>query len=227
MIVSISQPTLFPWLGYYNIIKNSDIFVFLDNTKFEKRSWQMRNRIKAVSKESETEVWVRIPTKVDHSNTMIKDVLIDNKQDWEVKHVKAFKSHYGKSFDEIDFLKEMYQKNWEKLADFNIEFISKCCNFLEIETKLVRASDLDVLGKRSQLLLEICKKLDATEYLSGPTAKVYLENDKSIFEEEKIKITFHEYKHPIYKQRGNTFIEKLSILDLLFNEKKESKNYFK
>ena len=172
MIVSISQPTLFSWIGYYNIIKNSDIFVFLDNTKFEKRSWQMRNRIKAVSKESETEVWVRIPTKVDHSNTMIKDVLIDNKQDWKVKHVKAFKSHYGKGFDEIDFLKEMYQKNWEKLADFNIEFISKCCNFLEIETKLVRASDLDVLGKRSQLLLEICKKLGATEYLSGPTAKV-------------------------------------------------------
>lgn len=225
MIVSISQPTLFPWLGYYNIIKNSDIFVFLDNTKFEKRSWQMRNRIKAVSKESETEVWVRIPTKVDHSNTMIKDVLIDNKQDWRVKHVKAFKSHYGKSFDEIDFLKEMYQKNWEKLADFNIDFIKNCCKFLDIKTKLTRASQLSVSGKKSELLLNICKKLGAKKYLTSVGARDYLEKDRKIFEYSNIEIIYHNYKHTIYNQKGQKFMENLSILDLLFNEKTQAKKF--
>jgi len=225
MIVSISQPTLFSWLGYYNIIKNSDIFVFLDNTKFEKRSWQMRNRIKAVSKESETEVWIRIPTKVDHSNTLIKDVLIDNKQDWWVKHVKAFKSHYGMNFDEIDFLKEMYQKNWEKLADFNIEFIKNCCKFLDIKTKLTRASQLSVFGKKSELLLNICKKLGAKKYLTSVGAKDYLEKDRKIFEDSNIEIIYHNYKHPIYNQKGQKFMENLSILDLLFNEKTQAKKF--
>jgi len=62
MIVSISQPTLFPWLGYYNIIKKSDVFVFLDNIKFEKRSWQMRNKLKSISSGAELETWIRIPT---------------------------------------------------------------------------------------------------------------------------------------------------------------------
>jgi len=227
LIISIIQPALFPWLGYFDIINKSDIFVFFDNVKFEKRNWQMRNKLKVLTKNSESWIWINIPTKDISQKTLIKDALIDNSKDWKSKHLHMFLSHYGNDANDIQFLLDLYEKNWEKICDFNIEFISKCCNFLEIETKLVRACDLDVLGKRSQLLLEICKKLGATEYLSGPTAKVYLENDKSIFEEEKIKITFHEYKHPIYKQRENTFIEKLSILDLLFNEKKESKNYFK
>ena len=98
MIVSISQPTLFPWIGYFNIIKNSDFFVFLDNVKFEKRSWQMRNKLKAVSKEGESEVWIRIPTTLKTSDTLIKDVLIDNNQNWKEKHLKAFKSHF-KAFE--------------------------------------------------------------------------------------------------------------------------------
>jgi len=227
LIVSIIQPPLFPWLGFFDIIKKSDVFVFFDNVKFEKRNWQMRNKIKVLTKNDESWIWVSMPTKDVTQETLIKDALIDNTKDWKTKHLHTFHSHYGKDVDDIQFLLDMYDKNWGKICDFNIEFISKCCEFLEIESKMVRASELQVVGKRSQLLLEICKKLKATEYLSGPTAKIYLEEDKSIFEQEKIKISYHDYKHPIYKQRGKTFIEKLSILDLLFNEKKGSGNYFK
>ena len=227
MIVSIIQPALFPWLGFFDIIKKSDFFVFFDNVKFEKRNWQMRNKIKVLTKNDESWIWLNIPTREVSQTTMIKDALIDNAKDWKIKHLHTFRSHYGNDVDDISFLLRMYEKNWDKICDFNIEFISKCCEYLEIDTELVRASDLDVSGKRSQLLLEICKKLNATEYLSGPTAKVYLENDKSIFEQANIKISYHDYEHPTYEQRGKTFIEKLSILDLLFNKKNESKEYFK
>ncbi|MFZ1077871.1 MAG: WbqC family protein [Nitrosotalea sp.] len=225
MIVSISQPTLFPWLGYFSIIKNSDVFVFLDNVKFEKRSWQMRNKLKAISGDQESEVWIRIPTRLEKTDTMIKDVLIDNTQDWKRKHINAFRSNYGKDYAEIDFLQKMYEKDWEKLAEFNITFIRECCQFLGIRTKLVRASDLSVEGKKSQLLLNICKNFSATEYLSTVGSKEYLENDKNMFEIENIKISYHEYVHPIYRQKGNTFIEKMSILDLLFNEKENSMKF--
>lgn len=225
MIVSISQPTLFPWIGYFNIIKSSDVFVFFDNVKFEKRSWQMRNRIKAISKNDEIPVWVRIPTRLNETNTLIKDVTIDNSQDWKTKHFNAFRTHYGKSFEEIVFIKEMYLKNWERLADFNIEFITNCCKFLEIRTKLVKASDYNVSGKKSHLLLNICKELGATEYLTSIGAKNYLENDKNIFEKENIKITYHNYKHPIYRQKGKKFLENLSVLDLLFNERSRAKEF--
>ncbi len=73
------------------------------------------------------------------------------------------------------------------------------------------------------MLLDICKKLNATKYLSGPTAKIYLENDKEIFEKEGIEIKYHDYKHPIYNQCGKKFLEKLSVLDLIFNEKENAK----
>lgn len=225
MIVSISQPTLFPWIGYFNLIKKSDLFVFFDIVKFEKRSWQMRNRIKKLDKYGEGEVWVRIPTRLEKSNMLIKDVLIDNTQKWKNKHVTAFRSHYGSNYDKINFLKQIYSKNWDKLADFNIEFITQCCKFLDIKTKLLRASNLEVVGKKSSLLLNICKKLDATEYLTTIGAKDYLENDSDIFKKENIRISYHNYKHPIYRQRGKIFIEQLSVLDLLFNELDNSKQF--
>ena len=138
-----------------------------------------------------------------------------------------FHSHYGKDMDTIEFLLDLYNKRWEKICDFNVNFISKCCKYLSINTKLVRASELEVIGKRSELLVNICKKFGATEYISGPTAKVYLEDDKHMFEKEKINITYHDYHHPEYKQRGKKFMEKLSILDLLFNEQTEAQEYFK
>jgi len=227
MIVSIIQPALFPWMGYFDIIKKSDVFVFFDNVKFEKRNWQMRNKIKILNKNEESWIWISMPTKNITHETLIKDAQIDNSNNWKAKHLNMFHSHYGKDVEDIEFLLEMYETRWEMICDFNVKFISRCCDFLEIDTKLVRASDLDVSGKRSQLLVNICKKLGATEYLSGPTAKVYLEDDKHIFEKEKIDITYHDYSHPKYKQRGKTFMEKLSILDLLFNGKKESGKYFK
>jgi len=225
MIVAISQPTLFPWLGYFNIIKNCDVFVFLDNVKFEKRSWQMRNRLKMVVKENESELWINIPTSLEKTDTLIKDVKIDNNQKWKTKHLNTFQGLYGKDYREIIFLLDMYKIDWEKLVEFNINFIKNCCKYLDIDTKLIRASTLSVQGKKSELLLNICKKLSATEYLSTIGSKEYLENDKQLFDNENIKITYHQYKHPVYKQKGKKFLEKLSILDLLFNEKKNSKKF--
>ena len=135
MIVGIAQPTFFPWIGYYNIIKNSNMFVFLDNVKFEKHSWQMRNRVKNSSKHSDSEVWMSVPTKGVTNNTLIKDVIIDNTKNWKQKHVKTLKNNYSKSFQEIKFLTQIYDNEWNKLVDFNIESITKCCQYLGIKTK--------------------------------------------------------------------------------------------
>ena len=225
MIVAISQPTLFPWMGYFDLIKKSDVFIFLDNVKFEKSSWQMRNRLKTITNGIEDEVWIRIPTSNVDSNTLIKDVLIDNSNNWKQKHVTTFENNYGKKFLGIEFLNIMYDRNWEKLVDFNIEFIEKCCEFLQIKTKLKSASELDVSGKKEMLVLNICKKLSANGYLANLGSREYLEGKKSMFESENIPIKYHNYKHPIYKQKGKYFIEKLSILDLLFNEKQNARKF--
>jgi hypothetical protein len=224
MIIAISQPTLFPWIGYFDMIKKSDIFIFLDNVKFEKSSWQMRNRLKTITKNQDDQVWIRIPSEKVKNETMIKDVLIDNHQTWMQKHVSMFENNYGKEIHEVDFLEKMYGKKWEKLADFNIEFISNCCKFLKINTKLERASNLLIDGKKSRLVLNICKKLKASDYLANQGSKDYLEKDRWMFNKENIKITYHNFSHPKYTQKGSDFVEKLSVLDLIFNEKNNSIN---
>jgi hypothetical protein len=226
MIIGISQPTLFPWIGYFDIIKKVDFFVFLDNVKFEKSSWQMRNRIKTITKSKDDEVWIRVPTKDVKNDTIIKDVLIDNNQNWRKKHQITFENNYGSDIWNIDFLKEMYKKEWKNLVDFNIEFITKCCKFLEIDTKLLRSSQLSAYGKKSNLVLNICKELKATEYMANQGSKGYLEKDKKLFEDENIEISYHSFLHPVYKQKGFDFMENLSVLDLIFNENKNAKKIF-
>jgi hypothetical protein len=225
MIVSISQPTLFPWLGYFNIIKNSDIFVFLDNVKFEKRSWQMRNRLKATENTDKSEEWVRIPTQLKKSDTLIKDVIIDNTQDWKARHITSFRTHYGKAYENLNFLRNIYEQEWTKLSDFNIKFITDCCNFLGINTEFMMASQLPVSGKKGQLMLNICDHLSTTEYLTTVGSRNYLENYASQFVKSNIKISYHGFQHPIYKQKGGEFLPNMSILDLLFNEQENSKHF--
>jgi len=225
MILSASQPTLYPWVGYFNMIKNCDVFVFLDNVKFKKQTWHMHNRLKAGSKMDESEIWINIPTNLSKTNTLIKDVLIDNNQDWRKKHLDIFQYNYGKKYQNIIFLSELYQTDWDKIADFNIEFITKCCQFLEIDTKLVRASELEVQGKKSHLVLSICKQLGADALMANSGSKSYLEKDKAIFDDENIAISYHNYDPIKYKQHGELFLKNLSVLDLLFSENENSKHF--
>ena len=178
----------------------------------------MRNRIKNISKNNDSEVWMFVPTKGVKSDTLIKDVIIDNSKNWKQKHIKTLKNNYSKSFEQIKFLTQIYDNEWNKLADFNIESITKCCQYLGIKTKLIKASDLLVMGKKSELVLNICKELNADEYFAAAGSKDYLEDYKDDFEDAGIKITYHNYAHPIYKQKGNRFLPNLSILDLILSE---------
>nr|WP_321234180.1 WbqC family protein [uncultured Psychroserpens sp.] len=225
MTVSISQPTLFPWIGYFDMIKRSDVFVFLDNVKFKKQTWHMRNRLKSGSKIEDNEIWIRIPTKLPKTDTLIKDVIIDNSKDWKQDHLDIFQYNYGKKYHDITFLKELYQKDWDNIANFNIEFITACCRYLEIDTPLIRASNMDVRGKKSYLVLDICKELGADNLLANNGSKNYLDKDKSVFNKEGISISYQNYQHIEYQQQGDLFLKKLSILDLLFSEYKNSKQF--
>ena len=100
----------------------------------------------------------------------------------------------------------------------NIESITKCCEYLGIKTKLIKASDLLAVGKKGDLVLNICKELNANEYFSTIGSKDYLENYRGGFEDAKVKIIYHDYIHPIYKQKGNIFLPNLSVLDLILSE---------
>ena len=143
----------------------------------------------------------------------------------EKKHLDIFQYNYGKKYQNIEFLTELYETDWDKIGDFNIEFMTKCCEFLQIKTKLVRASELNVQGKKSHLVLEICKELGADTLLANRGSEGYLNKDKNIFDIENVAISYHDYKPLEYNQHGELFLKDLSVLDLLFSENENSKNF--
>ncbi len=214
MIVSIHQPQYLPWLGYFDKIERSDVFVFLDNVQFKKNEWQNRNKIKT----SDGWQWLSVP--VIHSFTQkISEVEINNTVQWGRKHLMALATHYSKApfyKDYIDFFEQAYTREWTYLVDINVYVIKYLAEVLGLEDKkFVLASDLESREGSSERLIDICKQLGGDVYLSGKDGAKYM--DLEIFKEEGIQVVFQDYKHPRYEQLYGDFEPFLSVIDLLFN----------
>jgi hypothetical protein len=214
MIVSIHQPQYLPWLGYFDKIERSDVFVFLDNVQFKKNEWQNRNKIKT----SDGWQWLSVP--VIHSFTQkISEVEINNTVQWGRKHLMALVTHYSKApfyKNYIDFFEQTYTREWTYLVDINIHMIEYLVEALRLsDKKFVLSSDLESREGSTERLIDICKQLGGDVYLSGKDGAKYMDLD--IFKEEGIQVIFQDYKHPRYEQLYGDFEPFLSIIDLLFN----------
>jgi hypothetical protein len=222
MIASIMQPTFMPWLGYFSIIKSSDIFVFLDDVQFEKRSWQQRNKILINKKEG----YLTIPAiSKNRFNQKINEVTVDNDQQWKIKHIKTLKNNYSKHeyFDEtFSLINAIYQNNYEKLVDLNVNLIKSILNFLSIETKIIFSSQFNLSSSKENRILELCKIIKAKKYISPVGAKIYLK-DGEIFNKNNIELEYIDYQYKVYKQKKiEKFVPRLSIIDAMFNLGKET-----
>jgi len=219
--VVIMQPTYLPWMGYFDLMDQSDYFVFLDSIQFEKRSWQQRNKIKS----SEGELLLSVPVLSKGKFTQkINKVKINKSASFPKDHLKAIKYNYSRAkyFKKIfPGLEKILDKNFDFLVDLNIELIIWLKNLLGITTKLKRSSLLRVGGKKADLLISICKALKANAYLSPIGSKDYLKDGK-LFKTNKISLFYQQFNHPQYHQLYDTFMPYLSIIDLLLNEGEKS-----
>jgi len=218
MIVSINQPAYLPWLGYFDRIYKSDIHVVLDHVQFEKNSMINRNKILANGKE----VMLTIPlqTKGKFGDLVIKDVAVIQNQKWRKKHLSSIMQSYSKAPCKADFFPELqilYEDEGASLGDVLSKDMAFFLRALGINnTQIVYSSGMNISGAKSELVLNICKALGATEYISGPFGREYLDEDS--FADNGIEIIYHDYQHPEYSQMGAKFVPYLSTLDLLFNE---------
>jgi len=222
-IVAIHQPNFLPWLGYFYKIYKADVFVFLDNVQFSKNSYQNRVKIKT----TQGALWLTQPV-LHNFGQLTNKTKLNNHDKWIDKHLKTLEMNYKKAkyFEEIyNLLKEVYfKKNWEYMSEINITFIKSICNYLGIEKKFLLATDLNLQGSSTDLLIAIIKKVGGNTYLSGIGGKKYQDEEK--FAQSNIKLIYSDFTHPIYPQLWGEFIPWLSIIDLLFNCGKESKKYF-
>jgi len=219
--VVIMQPTYIPWLGYFDLIRRADYFVFYDDVQFVKQSWQSRNKIN--SPQGELYLSVPVQKTKHHDDLMIKDVLIDDKQPWRKKHFKSIQQNYQKApfySEYIGEIKLLYDQPVEKLADFNIALIKRMADLLGISTEFIRSSTLDFeKGPKEEGIIAICNHLNACQYLSPVGAKEYLDNEqaKAAFSENDIKVEFQQFEPQAYAQNQIGFTPYIGVFDALLN----------
>lgn len=225
--VAIIQSNYIPWKGYFDIINLVDEFILYDDVQYTKRDWRNRNRIKTPN----GLLWLTIPVKVKGKYYQpIKDVKIAS-TDWIDNHLKNIEYNYSRAkyYEEyIEIFTDLYTSINEKyLSNINYNFIKRICEILEINTKLSWSMDYSIRSEdNTEKLIEICKQAKATEYISGPAAKSYMELD--LFEEENINVKWMEYTgYPEYEQLYPPFEHGVSILDLIFNEGPNATNFMK
>jgi hypothetical protein len=217
MILTAHQPLFLPYLGHFAKIAESDVFVYLDTVSYSKWSWNSRNKIRT----PDGWLWLVVPVLTHgHHNQTLNQIKIDNSQKWRKKHIKAIEMSYSKApyFETyIDFFRDIYEKEWTHLSDFNEKLIHFFIKELGIDVEFVKASSLpfSLEGEKSDLVLDLCKKMKADVFIFGETGKTYAKVED--FESSGIKIIFQDYKHPKYTQVHENFVPNMSIIDLLFN----------
>jgi len=227
MNVVILQPSYIPWRGVFDQIAQADLFIFYDDVQYDKHGWRNRNQIKTIQGKQ----WLTIPV---HSAGVtqgipIKDVKIDWSKPWANNHWKALTFSYIRAphFQHYAALLEtFYQRRDDLLADFTIDLTIALARELgNSHTRFMRSSELaGIDGQKTGRLIQILTRVGATHYISGPSARDYIEQDQ--FDAARISLEYVHYDYPEYPQLYPPFDGQVSILDLLFMTGPEARNSF-
>ena len=223
MIACVHQPNYLPYPGYFNKIKNSEIFVIYDAAQYVKDRWDNRNRIRT----KDGFMYLTIP--LEDKDSFLKrfyEVKLPENSKWQQKHWKAIDANYSKAehFNSYkDFFRKVYFSKWEKMVDINENIIKYLIKEFSLNAKIIKSTELnlDLSKKSTELLINILNRVGAKTYLSGPTGRKYM--DLNLFKKSCIKLEFQKYKLCEYKQRFSGFVPGLSSIDLLFNMGEKSK----
>ena len=220
MRVVVLQPGYLPWLGFFDQLDRSDVFVLYDDVQFDKHGWRNRNRIKT----REGPMWLTVPVRTKGlGRPRNGEIEIDPTQHWAGKHLQAIRTWYGKAphFKEVfPAIEEVLSQPWTRLLDLDRAAMEAVAKLLGLKRRVVLASSLGIDGGQTDRLVAICRHLGADRYLTGDAAKSYLEEGK--FTGAGIAVEWHGYRHPRYRQLQGEFVPYLSIVDLLMNHGRES-----
>ncbi|MCK4858505.1 MAG: WbqC family protein [candidate division Zixibacteria bacterium] len=215
MILTAHQPVYLPWLGLFHKITLADTFVSFNQVQYLKKDWNNRNKIKA----STDAVWLTVPVlSKGYMTKTIAELEINNNVNWRRKHWRSIYLNYKSApyFDQYaPILERVYCTEWNRLSELNDHMLRLFLDMLGIEVTFLDASNFQFRGRKSDLVLDMCKQLEAEAYIFGGRGRDYADVDS--FRRAGIEPIFQEYNHPQYSQLHGEFIPNLAIIDLLFN----------
>lgn len=228
MKIAISQSNYIPWKGYFDMIATVDTFVLYDDMQYTRRDWRNRNKIVTPN----GLIWLTIPVEVKGRYFQkINETKVAG-SDWATRHIKTLALNYKKSeyFERIfPMVEKWYHEagQYELLTDINRMFLLYICEYLNIKTKIVSSSEYEIRGSKSDALISVLKQIPKSDtYVSGPSAKAYLDVD--LFKQQGIKVEWIDYcGYAPYSQISNNFEHGVSILDMIFNLGSATVKYLK
>ena len=215
--LAIVQSNYIPWRGYFDLINSVDEFILFDDAQYTRRDWRNRNTIKTPN----GLLWLTIPVQVRGKYLQkIKDTVVTD-EDWTHQHWNSIVHNYSQAPHFKEYLEQFQQlylgTKETHLSQINRRFITAICRILGISTVISWSMDYDLVEGKTARLVKMCKDAGATEYLSGPAARDYL--DEELFRKEGIKLLYMDYSgYPEYHQLYPPFEPNVSIIDLIFNE---------
>lgn len=222
--IAVLQSNYIPWKGYFSLIDAVDEFVILDSVQYTTNDWRNRNLLKTDAGLR----WLTIPIRQSgHLGKKISEIKIAD-QRWNIKHFKTFSHYYARAayFDAYrEWLRALYLDcRLEYLSEINYMFITAICRELGIRTKICRRLENSLDGDKNGRLIGICRQTGATEYISGPSAKTYL--DTARFMAAGIRVEWMDYSgYPEYPQLFPPFEHGVSVLDLILNTGEKARQY--
>jgi WbqC-like protein family len=224
--VAVIQSNYVPWKGYFDIVNLVDEFVIYDSVQYTRRDWRNRNRIKT----PQGLRWLTIPVEVkgNYLQRIAESRISD--RGWARRHWRTLSHNYARApfFHEYrPWLEELYLGCDDLLLSVvNERFIRAICELLGITTTISSSPVAEPGGDKSERLVEICKRAQATEYVSGPAARSYL--DEQCFARAGIAVTYVDYSgYPEYPQLFPPFEHEVTVLDLILNTGPEARRYMK
>lgn len=224
--VAILQSNYIPWKGYFDMIAAVDEFILYDDMQYTRRDWRNRNQIKT----PQGVQWLTVPVKVKGKyNQTIRETEIDG-DDWASAHWQTLSQNYRRApyFQEISAIFEpiYLQRQYAHLSALNRDLIEAVCAYLGIATKISNSWDYQLIEGKTERLVDLCAQAGGTEYVSGPSAKDYIE--AKLFAERGIRLSWFSYEgYSEYPQQWGEFTHGVTILDLLFNCGKDARRYMR
>jgi hypothetical protein len=226
MKVGIMQPYFFPYLGYFSLIKHTDLFILLDAVQYKRHGWIERNR---VLKQNGGWLYIQVPL-IRHNgqNTLIKDILINNSIPWKQKilaQLKPYKKYAPHYKEVLELVNDIFRHEFVSIVTLNKEALISVCNYLNIHTSIKVFTEMDLEIEKpaasDEWALNICKAMGKyTEYRNPPGGEDFF--DRTKFGQANIDLKFQKLNITVYSQNRNEFEPSLSIIDvLMFNSVKE------
>src|SRR6185436_13086071 len=202
-VVAIHQLNFFPWLGYFNKIARSDLFLIMDNAQFPKKGGTWLNRVRLIL--NGQPAWVTMPVvRAYHGLRRIDQMQIDEAAKWRTKLLKSIETNYRRAqffADVFPFLAELINNPTNDLTRYNVSAITSLAGALRLGTsKIVLGSTLNVEGNATDLLTSMVKVVGGTAYLCGQGAGGYQEDEK--FTVQSLQLIYQNFEHPVYPQNG-------------------------